>query len=329
MLNSGTAALHLSLEAINLEPENEVITTPFTFAATAEVIEYFNARPVFVDIREDTLNISENGIEEKITSKTRAIIPVHFSGHPCEMDSIMDIAHKHDLYIIEDAAHCTPAYYKGKPIGSLGHLTCFSFYANKCITTGEGGMVTSNDESLLEKIRILRLHGLSNDAMNRYASEGTWKYDITTRGYKYNPTDIAAAIGLEQLKHADSFYQARKKIANAYTQQLKDIPEIQLPRETQSVKSSWHLFPIRLSGNLVPERDRIIQELGRRGITVSVHFLPLHMHSFYRDKYHYRPDDFPDALHASKGILSLPVYPGLKDDEVAFVTENLKEILQR
>ncbi|MFC1584209.1 DegT/DnrJ/EryC1/StrS family aminotransferase [Fibrobacterota bacterium] len=327
MVNSGTAALHLCMAALDLQPGDEVITTPYTFAATAEVVEYFNAKPVFVDVRKDTLNINEKSIEERINSRTRAIIPVHFAGHPCEMNTIMEIADRHNLLIVEDAAHCTPAYYQGRPVGSLGHCTCFSFYANKCITTGEGGMVTTADSSLADKIRSLRLHGLSKDAVNRYQKSGSWEYDIIARGYKYNPTDISAAIGLGQLKQADSFHRERKKIAAWYTERLQDIPEIHIPKEAGGVDSSWHLFPIRLCGQLQGRRNGVIDELRKREISVSVHFKPLHLHSYYADKYAYRPEDFPVANEAYQGLITLPVYPGLNDKQVDFIVKNLIEIL--
>lgn len=326
-LNSGTAALHLSLSAIGLRSGDEVITTPFTFAATAEVIEYFNARPIFVDIRDDTLNIDERLIKENITPKTRAIIPVHFAGHSCEMDTIMEISNKHNIHVVEDAAHCTPAYYKERPVGSIGHATCFSFYANKCLTTGEGGMVTTNNHTLAEKIRVLRLHGLSNDAANRYGKEGSWEYDIVAKGYKYNPTDITAAIGLEQLKRADDFWKQRVRIVNRYIKNLQHVPEIRLPHESIHVQSSWHLFPIRLEQKLYKQRARIIERLRENHITTSVHFKPLHMHPYYRKKYGYKPEDYPIAMTAYQGIISLPVYPGLKEEEVQYITDSLCTII--
>jgi len=323
MLNSATAALHLSLEAIGIKEGDEVITTPFTFAATAEVIEYFNAKPVLVDVHDDTLNINETLIEEKITSRTRAIIPVHYGGHPCEMDAIMSIARKHNLFVIEDAAHCTPAYFKNKPIGTIGDITCFSFYANKCITTGEGGMITTRKKRLADKIRILRLHGLSKDAANRYSKKAAWKYDIIAKGYKYNPTDISAAIGIHQLTKADMFWRKRKKIVQMYIHLLKNIPNLKLPVELEHVQSSWHLFPIRLVGKLKYQRDEFITELSRQGVAASVHFIPLHIHPYYRKKYNYLPNDFPVSYASYKGLITLPVYPSLSIKNVRLIANRL------
>jgi perosamine synthetase len=327
MANSGTAALHLSLCCIDLRPDEEVILPTMTFAATAEVVEYFCAKPVLVDCREDNLNIDEKLIEGKITARTRAIMPVHYGGHPCEMDAIMAIAKKHGLKVIEDAAHCTPASYRGVSVGRIGHFTCFSFYANKCITTGEGGMVTLEDAGKAERIRRLRLHGLSNSAQDRYNAGGAWRYDIVEKGYKYNPTDFSAAMGLVQLSKANEFLRERRRVVDKYRQLLQDTPEIQLFREASHVCSSWHLFPIRLEDALQKRRDDIMSRLHAKGIVTSVHFVPLHMHSYYRDKYSYRPEDFPVASKAQAGLISLPIYPGLSNQEVEFVAENLKKCL--
>lgn len=321
-VNSCTAALHLCLASIDLKPGDEVITTTYTFAATAEVIEYFDAKPVLVDIREDTMNIDESQIEERITDKTRAIIPVHFAGQPCEMDTIMAIAKRYGLYVFEDAAHCTPAYYKGKPIGSIGDATCFSFYANKCITTGEGGMITTDNEELAEKCRILRLHGLSKDASSRYESSGSWKYDIVARGYKYNPTDIAAVIGLGQLKRADEFWEERKRVVRAYSQSIPRA-KFQVMKEPANCESSWHLFPARLNKGSERERDLLILKMKRCGLSVSVHFIPLHMHTFYAVKYGFVAVDFPCAADSYSRMISLPIYPGLPDQTVKFICQAL------
>ncbi|MFH1762078.1 MAG: DegT/DnrJ/EryC1/StrS family aminotransferase [bacterium] len=329
MVNSGTAALHLCLAFTGIKPGDEVITTPYTFAATAEVIEYFNARPVFVDIRDDNLNINESLIPFKITEKTRAIIPVHFAGHPCEMNEILNIAEQYKLYVFEDAAHCPPAVYMGETVGSIGHAACFSFYANKCITTGEGGMITTDNNDLYEKAKILRLHSLSKDAAKRYQAEGSWKYDITGLGYKYNPTDFAAAIGIGQLKSADKFFNERKRVVEGYKKYLGNCDKIKVLRELEHVSSSWHIFPVRLPGKTVSRRDEIIEILKERGISTSVHFIPLHIHSYYKNKYGYNPDDFPVAYNAYKGLITLPVYPALKDEEVEYISSQLIEIIEQ
>ncbi len=327
MVNSCTAALHLSLAAAGISRGDEVITSVYTFAATAEVIEYFDAVPVFVDIRPDTMNIDETLIESKITSKTKAIIPVHFAGHPCEMDSIIDLAKKYNLKVIEDAAHCTPAFYKGRSVGSIGDATCFSFYANKCITTGEGGCVTIDDAEFADKIRILRLHGLSKDAANRYDKKGSWRYDIVERGYKYNPTDMASVIGLNQLSRADEFHKTRRDIVFLYRKYLGGANDILTLEEKEDCVSSCHIFPVRLKNKSLAERDRIIEILKEKGISVSVHYIPLHMHSYYRGKYNYAPENFPEARKASESLITLPVYPGLKNSEIEYICNSVLQTL--
>jgi len=326
-VNSATAALHLCMASLNLKPGDEVITTPYTFVATAEVIEYFNAKPVFVDIREDTMNIDEGKIEKAITSKTRAIVPVHFAGQPCEMDEILAIAKKHGLPVFEDAAHVTPAYYKGRPIGSISNGACFSFYANKCITTGEGGMLTTDDDELAAKFRILRLHGLSRDAIDRYQSKGSWQYDVIAQGYKYNLTDIAAAIGIGQLAQADR-WEERKRVVKTYRELLGNKDDIQMIEELEHNQSSWHIFPIRFKNHADQKRDELIQKINAKGISTSVHFIPIHTFTYYREKYGYKPGDFPNAYNAFRRLITLPVYPGLKDEGVEYICGTILEDLQ-
>ncbi len=326
MVNSGTAALHLALEAIDIKPGDEVITTPFTFAATTEVIEYMGAKPIFVDIRKDTLNINEKLIEAQITSKTRAIIPVHFSGIPCEMKEILKIARKHKLYVIEDAAHCTPAYYNGKPVGSIGHITCFSFYANKCITTAEGGMLTTQSKKIADKVKLLRLHGMSRDAINRYKS-AKWEYDISVKGFKYNPTDIAACLGIMQLKKADLFLKKRTRIASNYMNSFskeKNITSLSIPNKCIS---SWYIYPIRIKHDKPGLRNQLIDYLFQQGISTSVHFKPVHLHSYYKNKYGYKALDFPVAYYEYQKIITLPVYPSLKNNEIDYISRKIKKFL--
>ena len=365
-VNSCTAALHLALDAIGIKEGDEVITSPMTFAATAEVIRYFKAKPVFVDIDPLTMNIDVQEIERYLSTidnhqslLPKAIIPVHYTGYPCDMDSIRTLAEKYGLKVIEDAAHALPSYFKGKIIGSTGDITCFSFYATKNITTGEGGMVTTNNDEWAERMRIMSLHGISKDAWNRYTAEGSWYYEIVAPGYKYNLTDIAASLGIVQLRKADRLWQRRTEIAGMYNQAFRDISEFESPfnnfsdsiRRTDDVvfrtsnvglqtikpvlqpsetKHSWHLYVIRLNlEGLSIDRNRFIEELKGRGIGTSVHFIPLHMHPYYRDMYGYKPEDFPVAYETFKRIISLPIYPKMTDGDVEKVVEAVSSVIRK
>ncbi len=325
-LNSGTAALHLALDAIGLKADDEVILPTTTFAASAEVVEYFNARPVLCDVRRDTQNIDEKKIEALITRKTRAIMPVHFGGHPCEMDSIMKIARKHRLKIIEDAAHCTPAYYKNRPIGSIGDITCFSFYANKCITTGEGGMAVTENKKYFERMKMMSLHGLSKDAWNRYDKKGGWYYEIMDRGFKYNMTDVAAALGIHQLSESDVLWKKRCTAAAYYHNLLENLPGLILPVELPQNKCAWHIYPIRLYPDVM-DRDALIKHLSESGIKTSVHFIPLHLHPFYKNKYGYKPMDFPIAYENYLGSITLPLYPSITQRDQKYIVDKIRGFL--
>ena len=329
-VNSCTAALHLALDAIGIKEGDEVIVPTMTFAATAEVVLYFKARPILVDCRADTLNMDPIQIERLITSKTRAIIPVHFGGQACEMDQIMEISRKYHLKVIEDAAHAFPADYKGKMIGTIGDITCFSFYATKTITTGEGGMITTENEEYADRIRVMSLHGISRDAWRRYTEKGSWYYEILRPGYKYNLTDIAAAIGLEQLKKSDRFWDARRRIATLYNESFADMPELRIPDSLPDRKHAWHLYVIRL----VPERLKIdrgafIEELTREGIGTSVHFIPLHLHPYYRDAFGYRRGNFPKAEAAFEEIISLPIYSLMAEEDAQRVIQTIRGVIER
>ncbi len=327
-VNSCTAGLHLALVACDIGPGDEVITTPYTFAATAEVILHTGATPVFVDVEEDGFNINARKIEGAITSRTRAIIPVHFAGEPCDMDEITSIAAKHNLKVIEDAAHAFGATYKGKNIGSISDMTVFSFYATKNLTTGEGGMITTDDPELAHRLRMLSLHGLSHDAWNRYSAAGKWRYDITDLGYKYNMSDIQAAIGLQQLKKYPALQAARKELVRAYREHLMDVEELILPSEARNGVHAWHLFVVRLApGSTSLHRDSVIEQLGKFGIGTSVHFIPLHFHSYYRLRYGFAAGDFPNAEKAYAGAISLPLYPSLSLSEVEYVANTLRGII--
>ena len=326
-VNSGTAALHLALDAVGVREKDEVIVPTMTFAATAEVVTYLKAKPILVDCMPNTLNIDHDQIEKAITPRTKAVMPVHFGGQACEMDRIMKIARNHNLKVIEDAAHAFPSRYKKNMVGTIGDITCFSFYATKTITTGEGGMATTQNPVWAERIRMMSLHGISKDAWNRYAGEGSWNYEIIAPGYKYNLTDIAAAIGIVQLKKADRMWKRRVQIAAAYQGAFRNLAEIELPKVEPQTEHSWHLFVIKLNlEKLGIDRDQFIIELKNKGIATSVHFIPLHVHPYYRDTYGYKPEDFPVAYAAYKRIISLPIYPKMGDGDVQRVIEAVKEV---
>lgn len=342
-VNSCTAALHLALHAVGLKRGDGVITTPLAFAATAEVIHYFMADPIFVDINAETLNIDLEAIRETLEERgrrqrVRAIIPVHIGGRPCDMDSILEIARKHGLKVVEDAAHALPTKYKGRMVGTIGDITAFSFYANKSITTGEGGMAATDNDKYAETMRLMRLHGISKDAWERYSARENWYYEIHQSGFKYNMPDIAAAIGIHQLEKCDRFYQRRKEIARMYHQGLAHVEEITLPlgdfessglaRENGS-QHAWHLYLIRLNlKKLTLTRGRFIEALRERKIGTSVHFIPLHMQPFYRKKYGYRAEDFPNAKAAYAEIVSLPIYPKMTNHDVNYVISTIKETIR-
>jgi dTDP-4-amino-4,6-dideoxygalactose transaminase len=328
-LNSCTAGLHLSLVANNIGPGDQVLVPAMTFAATANVVEHTGATPVIVDIDPDTLNIDVNILEEKITPATKAVIPVHMTGQPCDMDKIHYLAAKYNLVVIEDAAHATESWYKGRKIGNLSQLTAFSFYATKNITTAEGGMLTTNDDALAEKIRVLSLHGMSKDAWKRYSNEGYKHYDIKYPGFKYNMTDMQACLGIVQLKKINSFLEKRNSHKLLYDSLLKDIPEIKLIREIPDIVHARHLYIIQL--DLPPDtidRDQFMNSLIRENIGLSVNFIALHLHSYYRDKYNLKREDFPFASRASDTIISLPFYPKLKEEDIIYVCAKIKELVE-
>ncbi|HXH37638.1 MAG TPA: DegT/DnrJ/EryC1/StrS aminotransferase family protein [Thermoanaerobaculia bacterium] len=326
-VNSCTAALHLCLEAAGVRRGDEVITTPYTFAASAEVIRYFDARPVLVDVDPESLNIRADLIEAAVTAKTKAIIPVHIAGAASDLDPILDVAHRRGLAVIEDAAHSFPTRYKGRMIGTIGNATCFSFYATKTITTGEGGMITTNDDGFAERCRVMSLHGISHDAWKRYTAEGSWRYEIVAPGFKYNLTDIASALGLAQLRKAEAMYRRRQEIAARYNEAFTGIPELQTPTCPSYSTHAWHLYPLRLHlDRLSIDRASFVQLLRERRIGVSVHFIPLHLHPYYRDLYGYAPDDFPVAYREYQREISLPIYSMMSDDDVESVIGAVMEI---
>jgi dTDP-4-amino-4,6-dideoxygalactose transaminase len=327
-VNSATAALHLALEAIGIQERDEVLIPTMTFAATAEVVLYFKATPILVDCRQDTFNVEPDQLEQAITPKTRAIIPVHLAGQACDIDRILEIARDYNLRVIEDAAHALPARFQGKRIGTIGDITCFSFYATKTITTGEGGMATTESPEWAERMRIMGLHGISKDAWKRYTEEGSWYYEILYPGYKYNLTDIAAAIGIEQLKKCDRFWESRQRCAVLYNEGFRDIPGIITPYVAPDVQHAWHLYIIQLDlEQLRIGRNEFIQLLKGENVGTSVHFIPLHLHPYYRDAFKYHPKDFPNASTVYERIVSLPIYPRMTEGDVQAVINAVRKIV--
>lgn len=333
-INSGTAALHVALATLGIVPGDAVITTPMTFCSTVHVIEQVGAGPILLDVEPDTLNIDPNKVEDAVNSAIgnrqsaiRAILPVHLYGHPCDMDSILDIARRYDLKVIEDAAHALPAKYKGRSVGTIGDLTAFSFYATKNITTAEGGMLTGRPE-LIDEARIWSLHGMSHDAWKRYSDKGPWYYEVIRPGFKYNMTDIAAAIGIQQLKRLPQFQVRRREIVRQYHEAFSEYEELQLPIEKPEVEHAWHLYVVRLNPDLLRiSRGQFIEELKARNIGTSVHFIPVHLHPYYRDKYGFKPDDFPIAYREYQRIISLPLYPKMTDQDVRDVIEAVIDVV--
>lgn len=328
-LNSCTAGLHIALRTLNIGPGDEVITTPLTFAASVNVIEHVGATPVLVDVEPDTMNIDPERVEQAITSSTKAIIAVHYAGHPAEMDALRSIAEEHNLHLIEDAAHAVGAEYRGQLIGSGNNLTAFSFYATKNLTTGEGGMLTGPGD-LLDRARILSLHGMNREAWSRYAAGGKWAYDIVEPGFKYNMTDIQAALGLQQLRRFAKMQQRRHQIVDQYNAAFEKYAAFRIPSSRPYVKNALHLYVLRLQpGELCIDRNQFIDEMSARNIGTSVHFIPVHMHSYYRDKYNYSPDSFPIARAAFEQMVSLPLSPSMSDQDVSDVIDAVLDIHQR
>ena len=329
-VNSATSALHLALEAVGIKAGDEVLVPTLTFAATAAVVLHLQAKPRLVDCRPETLNLDPDQIERAITAKTRAIIPVHISGLPCEMGRILEIAKAHNLRVIEDAAHALPARFQEQRVGTIGDITCFSFYATKTITTGEGGMATTENPEWAERMRIMGLHGISKDAWKRYTAEGSWYYEILSPGYKYNLTDLAAAIGIQQLKKCDQFWQARQRIAALYTEGFQDMPEITTPALAREGQHAWHLYILQLNlERLRISRNEFVELLKQYQIGTSVHFIPLHLHPYYRETFGYRPQDLPQASAAFERIVSLPLYPKMTEAQVQHVISAVREIVRQ
>lgn len=328
-LNSCTAGLHLAQLALGIGPGDEVITTPYTFVATANTILHCGATPVFVDIDPQTLNLNPDLIEEKITPRTKAIIPVHFAGYPCEMDRIQEIAARYNVKIIEDAAHAVYTKYKDKFIGSISDITCFSFYATKNLSTGEGGMLTTASEEIADKIRVMSLHGMSKNAWNRYSEKGSWFYEVEYPGFKYNMTDIQAALGLVQLQRLEYMQSLRTKYAEMYNKAFAEYEELILPQDSTEHRHAWHLYVIRLREDLLTiTRNELIEFLKEAGIGTSVHFIPVPYHPYYRNL-GYNIEDYSYALTAYEAAISLPLYPGMTEEQVNYVIEVVRSIINK
>jgi dTDP-4-amino-4,6-dideoxygalactose transaminase len=328
-VSSATEAMLVGLAALNIGRGDEVITTPMTFCSTVHVIEHLGARPALVDVEPDTLNINHELVASAVTPRTRAVMPVHLYGHPCEMNAIMEIARKHDLFVLEDAAHALPARYHGRMIGTIGTLTAFSFYATKNLTTAEGGMLTG-DADLIEQARRWSLHGMSRDAYKRYNAAGSWFYEVVLPGFKCNMTDIQASIGLHQLRKLPAFQARRREVVRAYNEAFRDFSELEIPIERPGVESAWHLYVLRLNlDRLTIDRASFIEQLRARNVGASVHFIPIHLHPYYRDKYGFKPDDFPVAYENYKRIVSLPLHPRLTDHDVATVIGAVTDVLKK
>jgi len=350
-VNSCTAALHLALEAIGVQQDDLVIVPTMTFAATAEVVRYFNATPVFVDcdntlcIDPDALKLTISAIKEGKSvaglnppyGSIKAVIPMHYGGYACQMDAIMDIATEHNIMVIEDSAHAFPAYYRSDElqnwvhVGRFGRVGCFSFYANKCITTGEGGMAITDDEHIAERMRIMSLHGMNNDAWKRFTDQGSWYYEIIAPGFKYNMTDIAAAIGIHQIKRAEEFRIRRQNIAERYTECFRQIPELEPPPDDPQTRiHSWHLYSLRLNlDQLTIDRALFIEKLKERGVSCSVHWMPLHLHPYYRKTFGLGEKMFPVAECEWARLISLPIFPSMTDDEIEYVIQVVQDVSER
>lgn len=327
-LTSCTGGLHIALAALGIGKGGEVIVPTYTFAASAHVVAWLGAKPVLVDVEEDTFNIDSVAVERAITSQTKVIMPVHFAGHACDMDRIIAIARKHKLFVIEDAAHAIGTDYKGKKIGNFGDATVFSFYVTKTMTTAEGGMVVTNDESLGKKLKKYSYFGVDKDAFNRYSEKGTWYYEIVDLGYKYNMDNVQGALGVEQLKKLEQFIEKRRKLVLLYNQLLANVSGLIVPVEKSYTRHSYYLYPLRVDWTKVGiTRDLFIASLKEYNIGTSVHFIPLHLHPYYQQQWGYKKGDFPVAERLYEQEVSLPLFPAMTEEDVKYVADVVKEVL--
>jgi dTDP-4-amino-4,6-dideoxygalactose transaminase len=330
-VNSGTSGLHLALESIGVGPGDAVLTTPYTFTATAEVIRYLGADPLFVDIDPQTCNIDPDKASITLSqhSSIKAIIPVHFAGQACDMDAILFLANEYNLKVVEDAAHAFPTTYKGGMVGTFGDLTVYSFYVTKSLATGEGGMVVTENPSYAKRISTMRLHGINQDVYDRYtAKKPSWYYEVIAPGFKYNMTDIAAAIGIHQLRKAELFRLRREQIAKNYSEAFESLP-LRVPFVARpDDMHAWHIYSIQLeTERLTISRKEFIEKMCEAGIGTSVHFIPLHLHPYWRERYKLTPEDYPVSLDVFNRAVSLPIYPGMKDQDVERVILAVRRIL--
>ena len=332
-VNSATSGLHLALEAVGVGPGDAVLTTAYTFTATAEVIRYLGADPILVDIDPKTFNIDPVLIREEMSKhdNIKAIIPVHFAGQACEMDEILEIANEFNVKVVEDAAHALPTTYKGKVIGSISDITVYSFYVTKTIATGEGGMITSENKEYIDRMKTMRLHGINRDVFDRYTSnKPSWFYEVVEPGFKYNMTDVAASIGIHQLNKACTFQQKRASIAEKYNHAFAGLPlqtpYVKRPEDTHA----WHLYVLQLDlESISVDRDKFIELMVEQNIGTSVHFIPLHLHPYWRDKYNYKAEDFPISLDVFNRAVSLPIYPKMTDEDVENVINAVKTVCEQ
>lgn len=324
-VNSATSGLHLALEAVGVGAGDVVITTTYTFTATAEVIRYLGADPILIDIDPDTFNMNPELLRKALEThdNVKAIMPVHFAGQACDMDVILALAKEFDVKVVEDAAHALPTTYKGKIIGSLSDITVYSFYVTKTIATGEGGMITTENEEYLSRMKTMRLHGINRDVFDRYTSDKpSWYYEVVEPGYKYNMTDIASALGIHQLKKAHEFQQRREWMANRYNEAFVSLP-LRTPHVARAKDThAWHLYVLQLDlDSMTVDRDQFIELMAKENIGTSVHFIPLHLQPYWRDRYNYNAEDYPVALDVFNRAVSLPIYPKMTDDDVQSVID--------
>ncbi len=329
-VNSCTAALHLALEAVGVGAGDEVVVPTLTFAATAEVVRYLGATPVLVDVRASDHNVDPAAVERALTSRTRAVLPVHFAGVPADMDEITAITRARGIPVVADAAHAFPCAYRGRNVGALADVTCFSFYATKTVTTGEGGAAVTENGDWAARMRIMALHGISQDAWKRYSPEGSWYYEIVAPGYKYNLTDVAAAMGVVQLARAEAMRARRAEIAARYDDAFRRAEAFERPRCPPDRTDALHLYVVRLVPSALRiERNAFIDELKRRSVGASVHFIPLHVHPYYRDSFGYRPESLPVAYDLYQRSISLPFFSAMTDDQVGRVIDTVLSVVRQ
>ncbi|MBA7609293.1 UDP-4-amino-4,6-dideoxy-N-acetyl-beta-L-altrosamine transaminase [subsurface metagenome] len=325
-VNSGTSALDIAVASLDLPRGSEAITTPFTFVATANALLYNGLIPVFADIQRDTYNIDPVQIKKRITNKTRAIVYVDYAGQPCDIDEIKEIATENNLYLIEDAAHACGAEYKGKKVGNFADLTIFSFHPVKHITTGEGGMVTTNNEELYERMRLLRNHGIDKTAMERFGADASWAYDMKLLGRNYRITDFQCALGISQLRKLDAFIERRQKLAGIYNRAFADTKQLTIPYVKPDIKHVWHIYTVLLAREL--NRDRFFELMRAENIGVNVHYIPVYRFSYYQECFNFKPEDFPVTEDVFSRIITLPLYPKMSVAELNQVIETIKRCLR-